>query len=1095
MHYYQKIIAHVRGLRRMNRLLLGISVIALLVVATQIGLNLAEAAAQPSLQVDAPSFVDVGEPIRITLTAKHVRNMAGYEANLLYDTSAIQFGELRQRNNDLKKIRRDVSPLGAVEMPNGVALGLYTCPGSNCLTNSRSSAHSNGNVTLAQLTLDTKKAGLVEIRIDGLEFVDEDGNALAVDPVQPITVQVGPLGAGPTYRAPSGPGGKPKPSTTAAGPFDLTGDKRVTNADAMEAALEWMQARESGNVCGTLTDPKRDVNHDGCIDVADLQLIAAHYSTAAGTKSGAAAGTESNADAAASATSASDVDVIGQVGSNANNVGRVATIAADGSASTFVVNSTDDRADANPGDGICATSGAVPVCTLRAAITEANLHPGPDTIAFNIPGTGVQSIVLGSSLPTLNDTSGPTTIDGYTQPGASPNTDPLVDNAVIKIEVVGNDAQTIGGISITSAGNVIRGLAIYKLKRQITIYGNGAANNVIVGNFIGTNAAGTFASPSYISGNQGVSPQQGAAGTRIGDTAPADRNLISGNAQHGIATYNEGTDNTVIYNNLIGLSPGADRRLSNQSHGIDINTGTSFSIIGGTGQGQRNVVSGNGYEGIEISHGLSTRENKIVGNYVGTDVTGNQATSYSYNVHYGINIEDGIQNTTISDNVVGNNQAGGINLTASYTQGTHVFNNRVGISLNGTPIPNGNVGVQLDTLSSTGNVIGPGNIIAYNNGAGIRVTQDDSRFNTFTQNSIYANTSLGIDLKPLGKVNPNDPGDADAGANDLLNFPVLTSATQYAVAGTACANCIIEVFVADQASSPWGPYGQGQTFVGSATSDGSGAFTVNVTGVSVGSYVTATATDSTGNTSEFSMNFVVSNGPPPPPPTGPTPTATPASSPTPITYASDTYTRQATAGWGNADIGGAWGLYGGTSSDYNVNGTKGTIAIPAGASRTAALLDVGVQDADLSFRVATDKAVSGGSQYASVSARRRNSSTEYRMRIQFTRSDVQIQASKLTSGTETFLGSSYSVPGLVQSPGTYFWVRAKITGTNPTTISMKAWQDGQPEPTGWQYTISDAEVTLQTSGAVGLRGLLSSSSTDPTVVFSFDDFRVVASSP
>src|SRR5688572_33136742 len=47
-------------------------------------------------------------------------------------------------------------------------------------------------------------------------------------------------------------------------------------------------------------------------------------------------------------------------------------------AASLVVNSTADAVDANPGDGICATSSGV--CTLRAAIQEANASNGADTI-------------------------------------------------------------------------------------------------------------------------------------------------------------------------------------------------------------------------------------------------------------------------------------------------------------------------------------------------------------------------------------------------------------------------------------------------------------------------------------------------------------------------------------------------------------------------------------------------------------------------------------------------------------------------------------------------------------------------------------------
>src|SRR5262249_23716875 len=116
---------------------------------------------------------------------------------------------------------------------------------------------------------------------------------------------------------------------------------------------------------------------------------------------------------------------------------------------------------------------------------------------------------------------------------------------------------------------------------------------------------------------------------------------------------------------------------------------------------------------------------------------------------------------------------------------------------------------------------------------------------------------------PLGAANPNDPGDADTGANEQLNFPVLTSATQYEVHGTACVTCTVEIFVADKGADA---YGQGKTFAGSAKVYNDGTFVVKVSDVAVGSYTTATATDALGNTSEFALNLRAVAGSPPPPP-------------------------------------------------------------------------------------------------------------------------------------------------------------------------------------------------------------------------------------
>ena len=79
--------------------------------------------------------------------------------------------------------------------------------------------------------------------------------------------------------------------------------------------------------------------------------------------------------------------------------------------------------------------------SLAQAITDANNNVGTNTITFDIPGGGVHTItVTGDGLPSVYDD---VTIDGYTQPGASPNTLFVGDNAVILIQIDGG-AVTLG---------------------------------------------------------------------------------------------------------------------------------------------------------------------------------------------------------------------------------------------------------------------------------------------------------------------------------------------------------------------------------------------------------------------------------------------------------------------------------------------------------------------------------------------------------------------------------------------------------------------------------------------------------------------------
>ncbi len=885
-----------------------------LIFASFIGAPAAAQGSQrvPVLEMDAPRRVEVGEPIRITLTLKQAADIAGYEATLLFDPAVAEFAGLQQRKNDLKRLGRDVSPLLVSDLPGGVAFGFYSCPTDDCVTRRGPKRERGGQgiIKLARVSLIANAPGKLEIRLEATKFVDALGNPIAVSLTNPtVTVQVGGPKTQTFYPAPASLWTLSPVAVPRSTPFDLTGDQRVSHADAMEVAIEWTLARQALAPCGKLSDPSRDINQDGCIDVADLQLVAAANpniilpwkrtrtptatstpttpstrtatvtttptreatatptptptitATATSTPTETATPTASveGTPTSAPTPTATDTPTVTNTPTATPTVTQTVPYTSTPTltpslqsptptpSAAFVVNVVSDGDDAYIGDGVCAT--AYNVCTLRAAIQEANAHAGPDFIQFNIGSGGLKTIQLKGRLPSLSDATGPTTIDGYTQPGAAPNTDARVSNAVIGVEIAGNGEDRHEGVVITSAGNVIKGLALYRLKRAVWIFGKGATDNVISGSFIGTNAAGSYGASRTFSGANGIQIEGGAARNRIGGVGLAERNVISGNGQTGVAIWHETGDANVIFNNLVGLNPAGNNRLPNQRHGLDVNFGSALNILGGGGPGERNVLSGNNFSGIELSHGEGTDQNRIIGNFIGTNVTGEAASAWSYN-RYGIQVDDGVTNSVIAGNVIGNNQQGGIEITGFLTSGNQVYNNRVGISLTGNPIGNSIFGIRAD---GSNNLIGPNNIVAYNPYNGIIIREADKDFNRITQNSIYNNGLLGIDLFPVG-VTKNDSGDADTGPNENLNFPWLKSATPQQVTGTACGGCIVEIFIADSGVSV---YGEGQTFVGSAVADGNGSFVAVISGAVAGNFVTATATDSAGNTSEFSLNLLV----------------------------------------------------------------------------------------------------------------------------------------------------------------------------------------------------------------------------------------------
>jgi hypothetical protein len=182
---------------------------------------------------------------------------------------------------------------------------------------------------------------------------------------------------------------------------------------------------------------------------------------------------------------------------------------------TFTVNNTSNDSDANTADDLCdtdlATSGNQ--CSLRAAIEQANATAGTDTIAFNIPGIGVQTIF--TVLPTITD---PVIIDGTTQPGYA---------GVPLIQLKGCGVYCPHGLHIIAGNTTVKGLIINRFGNGIELGGSGG--NVIQGNYIGTDATGTVS----LRNGSGVYINN-APNNTIGGTTAAARNIISGNDHNGI---------------------------------------------------------------------------------------------------------------------------------------------------------------------------------------------------------------------------------------------------------------------------------------------------------------------------------------------------------------------------------------------------------------------------------------------------------------------------------------------------------------------------------------------------------------------------------
>ncbi len=440
-------------------------------------------------------------------------------------------------------------------------------------------------------------------------------------------------------------------------------------------------------------------------------------------------------------------------------------------------------------------------------------------------------------------------------------------NAIVEGNYIGlgADGTTIignftNGVLIDTPGNQIGGSAI---GARNVISGNGVgvrintSNNIVQGNLIGTDAGGTLDKGNNI----GVFLATGSANS-IGGTTAATRNVISGNTNQGLSLLN--ATGNLILNNFIGLNANGTGILPNGQDGIFMDNSTGNFIGNSTLTG--NVISGNGRNGIALVRGANN--NFFQGNLIGTDVTG---TIDLGNLQSGINIGDitpistgntiGGASPNLRNVISGNNNNGGIFLD-DFATNTIIQSNLIGTAIDGTSaLGNVGSGIFIEQDSNTIGGVNAGNTIAFNTSSGI-VVDSTGTGNVIRANSIFSNgttiNQLGIDLGNNGVTN-NDTGDGDL-ANNQQNFPVITDAGTNIVGtfnSTANATFTLDFYlnpVADTSN-----FGEGKTYLGAmnVTTNGSGnatfTFVPPIT-LPTNQFVVATATNTNGDTSEFSQN-------------------------------------------------------------------------------------------------------------------------------------------------------------------------------------------------------------------------------------------------
>ena len=524
--------------------------------------------------------------------------------------------------------------------------------------------------------------------------------------------------------------------------------------------------------------------------------------------------------------------------------------------------------------------------SLRECLSKA--APG-EVIAFDpqvFPPDNPSLITLTSQLPDLDD--GSVTIDG--------------SHAGV---ILDGNYQVPVGLKVSSSYNTIMGIQfIHFTMDGMTIdfpsqynqiggdhtlgeapsgqgnvfYGNQnglrvlfAQNNTIKGNFIGTNDKGTAAAEPN---SMGIALSNYAMNNYIGGASVGEKNIISNNGR-GLDIASNSVSFNIVAGNYVGTDVTGTSAIPNTDWGILIEVGGRNNIIGGTTPEERNIISGNP-DGVVVSD-YGSSQNSIIGNYIGTDVTGTkpipnnggsgifqsmynriggtrpgESNLISANNDKGVRIFGiGAVHAIVLGNTIGSSADSATslpNMLAIFVDGgTHSLIGGLGEGSGNNLISN-NMGIEIGFAGTETNWIA-GNQISGNNQGGITV--DNFASNNFLVRNVITESNPGVliiqgqgNLLRANSISGNEFAGIEIreGGNLELPSPVLNQDTSEAISGTACPNCIVEIFS--------DPKDQGLIYEGSVQADAEGNFVFQQ--MVEGPMVTATATDPQGNTSPFS---------------------------------------------------------------------------------------------------------------------------------------------------------------------------------------------------------------------------------------------------
>lgn len=473
---------------------------------------------------------------------------------------------------------------------------------------------------------------------------------------------------------------------------------------------------------------------------------------------------------------------------------------------------------------------------------------------------------------------------GHTIQGCYIGTDAtgtMADGNLYGIQDNSEGGNTFGGTSAADrnviSGNLTTGISIGTLLAGYSV------QSVVQGNYIGLDATGSVLIPNFYGIMIGAPFPGFSPGILVGGSAPGAGNVIAGNGE-GVQ-INEGIAD-VIQGNTFGLdATGLNTFIGGGGNALEI----GVFLYGETNATITSNVIVASSAGIELNAepvtNIPTHGTIVHGNYLGTDITGNRGLPSS---GAGILIGNGAP-----DNVIGGSGAGQGNVIGNFTDGIRItggpfggpsvgnviHGNKIGLGTLGSPIPNA---TGVGAYSAEGNTVigginpGEGNVIAFNTQSGIDLQSGSG--NIIRGNSIHGNGALGIDdVFPFSTLPvPNDVGDGDTGPNGLQNFPILAPVTfpdsgHVRIMGSLNSHAVTHYTLDFYANSlPLHPkdFLQGQTWIGlfdnPAVTDAQGNLSFDVTLPVSGApivWISATATDDAGDTSEFSQRSLFSVSP------------------------------------------------------------------------------------------------------------------------------------------------------------------------------------------------------------------------------------------